>query len=314
MAEDQNQKTPVQEQQVSQPEIPSKVNLNTKWKRILGAYLSLVTIAITVYLIIIWDSPSLKAEQNVYVSDTLKVDSVDVLVSMQVEVPESLVVVKRSELLDNNIEDSQTILIIIILVGALGASLHGLVSLGEYAGNKSFDASWASWYAVRPFVGGVLSLLFYFVVRGGFFSNANEFDSNDFYVIVAMASLVGLFSKQALYKLSDIFDVVFRSNKEKYLKDKIERNPLPDIESIDPNEYSKSKNNLSITIKGNGFIKDSQVTANDIKLESSFVNSNQVTAEIKDLNISSIAAIEIKVINPPPEGGSSNPYPIKLVD
>ena len=61
----------------------------------------------------------------------------------------------------------------------------------------------------------------YLVVRGGFFvgtaAGLNPFG------FVAMAALVGLFSKQATSKLDELFSTLFRTGKEGELKDKLAR-------------------------------------------------------------------------------------------
>ena len=102
---------------------------------------------------------------------------------------------------------NKTLFWLIIIIGALGASLHGLTSLTEYIGNRSFEHSWTMWYLMRPFAGAILALIFYFAGRAGLFGVVDTQD--EFYGVLALAGLIGLFSKQALYKLSDIFDVPF---------------------------------------------------------------------------------------------------------
>ena len=88
---------------------------------------------------------------------------------------------------------SKTLLWLILLIGAVGSSLHGLNSLSNYIGNQDFKSSWAFWYILRPFVGAILAFIFYLTIRAGFFK---QFDSKEeFYVIVALAALIGLFSK-----------------------------------------------------------------------------------------------------------------------
>jgi len=111
------------------------------------------------------------------------------------------------------------VMFLVLLIGALGACLHAITSLTEYIGNNSFNENWYLWYILRPLVGGILSLLFYFIIRGGFVSQIEN--TSNFYGIIALAALTGLFSKQALYKLSEVFDVLFKNNKEKDLKNKI---------------------------------------------------------------------------------------------
>ncbi len=121
-----------------------------------------------------------------------------------------------------------SLLLLVLIVGALGACLHALTSLSEYVGNKKFKKSWALWYILRPFVGAILSLLFYFVIHGGLFPQSGV-TGRKFYGIMALAGLIGLFSKQALYKLSDLFDVLFKSEKDGKLGNKLTQNPRPNI-------------------------------------------------------------------------------------
>ena len=61
------------------------------------------------------------------------------------------------------------LLLIVILSGALGSLVHTLRSIYWYVGNKSLKWSWLSMYVLLPFCGAALALVFYFVVRGGFF-------------------------------------------------------------------------------------------------------------------------------------------------
>ena len=108
----------------------------------------------------------------------------------------------------------------ILLVGALGSTLHGLISVSNYIGNKTFDAAWSVWYIERPLVGAILSLIFYMIIRAGLITNLET--NSGFYTTLALAGMIGLFSKQALNKLSDIFDAIFSSDKEKNLKNKMQ--------------------------------------------------------------------------------------------
>ena len=105
-------------------------------------------------------------------------------------------------------------IILVLVMGALGACLHGISSLPLWIGKKKFKAEWTPWYLTRPFTGAILALLFYLLLRGGFLQQANV-NTGGFYGIIGLAGLFGLFSKQALDKLSDIFNVVFASEKDK---------------------------------------------------------------------------------------------------
>jgi len=66
------------------------------------------------------------------------------------------------------------------------------------------------------------------VIHGGLFPQSGV-TGRKFYGIMALAGLIGLFSKQALYKLSDLFDVLFKSEKDGKLGNKLTQNPRPNI-------------------------------------------------------------------------------------
>ncbi len=105
--------------------------------------------------------------------------------------------------------DEQRLLLIALLCGALGALLHALRSLSVYVGNRKFRYSWLMMYALLPFSGSLLALVFYVVVRGGFFaSNAGVGNTSPF-AFAAMALLVGLFSQVAIEKLKQVAESFF---------------------------------------------------------------------------------------------------------
>ena len=66
--------------------------------------------------------------------------------------------------------DEQRLLLLVIFGGALGTLVHCLRSVYWYIGNRSLIKSWTAMYFMMPFAGAALSLVFYLVVRGGFFS------------------------------------------------------------------------------------------------------------------------------------------------
>jgi hypothetical protein len=106
-----------------------------------------------------------------------------------------------------------TILLLVILVSAVGSYIHVTVSFSDFAGNRQLVGSWFWWYVLRVFVGSALAVLFYFAIRGGFFSAASGSEEINVYGIAALAGLVGLFSKQATDKLREIFDTAFARNR-----------------------------------------------------------------------------------------------------
>lgn len=83
-------------------------------------------------------------------------------------------------------------------------------------------ASWTWWFILRPFIGMPLALIFYFVVRGGFFTLAADTNAVSSFGIAGLAGLVGMFSKQAIEKLREIFEDIFKITKPDQRTDKLQ--------------------------------------------------------------------------------------------
>ena len=62
------------------------------------------------------------------------------------------------------------ILCIVFLAGMLGGVIHALRSLGWYVGNRHLIRSWVPWFMLLPLLGGLVSVVFLLVIRGGFFT------------------------------------------------------------------------------------------------------------------------------------------------
>ena len=105
--------------------------------------------------------------------------------------------------------DEERLLILVMTAGALGSLVHALRSASWYVGNRNLVRSWVPKYLLLPFCGAILAVLFYFIVRGGFFSPRTSSMHTSQYGFCAMACLVGLFSEQAVLKLKQIAETVF---------------------------------------------------------------------------------------------------------
>jgi len=100
-------------------------------------------------------------------------------------------------------------LILVVLAGAVGSLIHTVRSFSWYAGQRKLLWSWVTRYILQPFVGSALGLLFYFVIRGGFFSpNAGVQETSPF-SFVAVAGLVGMFAEPAVLKLKQVAETLF---------------------------------------------------------------------------------------------------------
>ncbi len=107
------------------------------------------------------------------------------------------------------ISDEQRLLILVIAAGALGSLVHALRSAYWYVGNRNLVRSWIPKYLLLPFCGATLAVLFYLIVRGGFFSTRAGLLQTSPFGFCALACLVGLFSEQAVLKLKQLAETVF---------------------------------------------------------------------------------------------------------
>jgi hypothetical protein len=107
-----------------------------------------------------------------------------------------------------NIADEVRLLMLVIVAGALGSLVHGLRSVYWYVGQRELVWSWIAKYLMLPFTGSVLAVLFYFVVRGGFFSPEAGFAETSPFGFAALAAMVGMFSEQAVLKLKEISETL----------------------------------------------------------------------------------------------------------
>lgn len=308
---------------------------NKDWRWIVGTYLVGITIVLIIILLLLWPKDvrrnsftegsskpeiskkivqpdsSLNTAEEVK-SKTLSVNE-DSIISQIKEVPNSSKDLDTTAVVNSFAAEipELRLLELILILGALGACLHGLTSLAEYIGNKNFQKSWVLWYLLRPFVGGILALIIYIVIRGGLLPQVKS--SESFYLMAALAGLTGLFSKQALYKLSDIFDTIFQSKKEEKLRDKlISGHPVPVIKSINPTTITVNSKNQSISVTGSQFIEESIVKVGDNDCKTEFKDDKNLTAKLEDSWLKSATELEISVFNPEPGGGKSHSFKLTV--
>ena len=102
------------------------------------------------------------------------------------------------------------LLLIVTFAGALGTLVHGVRSLYWYIGNRELVRSWIAMYLLQPLAAAGLAVVFYLVIRGGFFSPQAGFKQTSPFGFAAMGALVGMFSDQAVLKLKQIAETVFQ--------------------------------------------------------------------------------------------------------
>jgi len=159
---------------------------------------------------------------------------------------------------------------LMMLAGALGAILHGLRSFYWYVGNRQLVWSWIPMYFFLPIIGAATSTVFYLIIRGGLLPGATE--SDNVYGLMAVGTLVGLFSQQALEKLKSVSEVIFTV--PPIGKDAQPERPPLKVERVDPPEGTE---NQIVTILGSGFAQEVMVTFDDLPAKVAKVEDQAIT-------------------------------------
>lgn len=109
------------------------------------------------------------------------------------------------------------VLMMVVLLGALGGSLHLVSSLVKYVGNRQLMRSWLLNYLASPIIGAALAPMVYMLMRVGLVSPSSTAGDGsgianlNLIAIYAFAALTGLFARTAADKLSEVFGTLFRT-------------------------------------------------------------------------------------------------------
>ena len=105
---------------------------------------------------------------------------------------------------------------LVLCFGAAGGLLHLFASLGRYVGERTLERSWLLFYYLRPPVGAGLGLFFYLILRTGVLSSGTgeAVSTVNVYGVLTFAGLAGMFSRQAIDKLAEVFEMLFQKTKQ----------------------------------------------------------------------------------------------------
>jgi hypothetical protein len=194
-------------------------------------------------------------------------------------------------------------LLLVALSGALGSFVQIATSFTAFLGNRNFRRSWIWWYVLRVPIGVALAWLFYFAVRGGFFTSVSSTDINPF-GIAALGGLVGMFSKQASNKLQDVFTELFKSEQDAALADKL-TGAAPVITATAPSAVTTAS--TKVTLAGSGFAQGATATINGVAQDTQFVDAQTLVVTLPS-NLQAGTALSIVVTNPGSGAPSSPAY------
>ena len=81
----------------------------------------------------------------------------------------------------------------------------------------------------------------------------------------------------------------------------------PTILSIKPSTALAGGQAFTLTVNGSGFVPKSKVMWGSTQLETTYVNSAELTANVSAKDIENAGTVQVTVFNPAPGGGTSNP-------
>ncbi len=212
-----------------------------------------------------------------------------------------------------------TLMLVVMLAGGLGSFIYTAMSFSDYVGNRELVKSWIWWYILKPFIAMTLSLIFYLLLRGGLLSvNGNgdaKVGSLNLHGIVAISAMVGLFSRQAIDKLSEVFNALFRTdpNGGDAQRANSLSQPVPILNDVAEQYLTQATTNLNVRISGAGFTKRSILRINGAERTTLFANDTTLTATLLPQDVQQEGILTVDVLNPAPGGGASNATTIKVV-
>ena len=196
------------------------------------------------------------------------------------------------------------LLLLVLLAGAIGSYIHASSSLVDYVGNRTMVSSWIWWYLLRPFIGMMLALLFYFVFRGGFITagvNQGGEAAASFinpFGVAAVAGLVGMFSKVAADKLNEVFLTLFAPKQgqgDAKRADKLVANINPVLTAINPTQGPVT-GATPVTLTGSNFLDAASVNFGGLAAPS--VTFKEAAALIAITPPHEPGKVDVEVVNP----------------
>jgi hypothetical protein len=104
--------------------------------------------------------------------------------------------------------EANALFVAVLAAGITGGAVFSLRSHTIHVARRTHDHSWGLWNLSRPFLGGALAVIFFFLIRAGFVQNGevNALRPEGF---IALAALVGLFTDQAWARMRIVAESLF---------------------------------------------------------------------------------------------------------
>ena len=204
---------------------------------------------------------------------------------------------------------------LVIIAGFLGSFIHVAVSVADYVGNRRLVSSWIYWYLLRLPVGSSLAVIVYLLIRGGILTGNTSGTDLQPFGIVGISALAGLFSKQAMDKLREVFETLFQPKEETRKayerSDKMTGGP-PVLEAVSPAALAQGAENATVVLRGRNFVPGSRVKIGGRIRQADFRSDTELAVSLDSDDLSEAGELAVQVLSPQDGGGSSDEMTIRV--
>lgn len=186
---------------------------------------------------------------------------------------------------------------LIAAAGALGATLHAITSFTGYLGNGQFNRSWTLWYLTRAPIGATMALIFMPLVGAGLLPDDAENPETYAFTLISLGILVGMFSKDAADKLTDIFSAMLASNRDVERAGKMTV-AAPKLEAAAPDALAVHADDRTLTLTGSQFLPTTTVTCNGQPRRCRTDSTTQLTAWLEPADVAQPGTLTLVARNP----------------
>ncbi len=193
---------------------------------------------------------------------------------------------------------NETLFLIVIFCGAMGALVRALRSFFWYIGMRELKWSWAAMYILLPFVGALIGTVFYLLVRGGLTSTLANVSS--VYGYAAISALVGLFSDEAILQLKQIANKILTPAEQG--RDAAPQHaaappsaaaPPPKISGVSP-ATGIAAGSTSVVIKGDNFNQGAKVNLGGTSATVGVITKGSIAITTP---AHTVGAVDVEVVN-----------------
>jgi hypothetical protein len=97
------------------------------------------------------------------------------------------------------------------------------------------------------------------------------------------------------------------------LSESVVPNPTPKVTALNPSTVAAGVNGFTLTVTGNNFLSFSTIEWNGSQLQTEYVSSNELQAQVSATDVSTVGSVSVSVVTPSPGGGSSTALPFTVV-